>query len=151
MQPRMTQVPPKPYSSATATRAPVCAASRLARTPPDPPPMTNRSKSYFEDITPSPSFGADTAEVLQRTQWNPFSASTANPSTSALCFFDDFDSATSGDEEGGGEVEEKAVVNHARNDVECDRQEARIADGAEAAIIDQIAAVGDETIAKLRA
>ena len=42
-QPRMTQVPPGRYSSATATRAPDRAASRAARTPPDPAPMTNRS------------------------------------------------------------------------------------------------------------
>jgi hypothetical protein len=33
-----------------ATRAPVFAAIRLARTPPDPAPTTNRSKSYLDDI-----------------------------------------------------------------------------------------------------
>ena len=44
-QPRITQVPPTRYSSANATRAPCCAATRAARTPPEPPPMTNRSTS----------------------------------------------------------------------------------------------------------
>src|SRR5579862_6876621 len=33
------------YSSAIITRAPWLAAMRAARTPPDPPPMTNRSVS----------------------------------------------------------------------------------------------------------
>ena len=42
-QPRITQVPPTRYSSATATRAPDAAARRPARTPPDPAPMTKRS------------------------------------------------------------------------------------------------------------
>ena len=42
-QPRITQVPPTRSSSATATRAPLMAASRAARTPPDPAPMTKRS------------------------------------------------------------------------------------------------------------
>src|ERR1700684_1033705 len=41
----MTQVPPRRYSSASITRAPCCAAMRAARTPPEPPPMTNRSTS----------------------------------------------------------------------------------------------------------
>src|ERR1700759_567461 len=45
MQPRITQVPPRRYSSASMTRAPCCAAMRAARTPPEPPPMTNRSTS----------------------------------------------------------------------------------------------------------
>src|SRR6516162_4668243 len=56
MQPRMTQVPPKPYSSAIPTRAPPSAAMRLARTPPEPPPMTKRSKSYFRDMRPLDDF-----------------------------------------------------------------------------------------------
>jgi hypothetical protein len=42
-QPRITQVPPMRYSSATATRAPASEAMRAARTPPDPAPITNRS------------------------------------------------------------------------------------------------------------
>src|SRR5579863_9259621 len=44
-QPRITQVPPIRYSAASVTRAPWLAAMRAARTPPDPPPMTNRSVS----------------------------------------------------------------------------------------------------------
>src|SRR5271167_4629099 len=44
-QPRITQVPPIRYSSAIMTRAPWPAAIRAARTPPEPPPMTNRSVS----------------------------------------------------------------------------------------------------------
>src|SRR5580692_10708189 len=44
-QPRITQVPPMRYSSAIVTRAPWPAAIRAARTPPEPPPMTNRSTS----------------------------------------------------------------------------------------------------------
>src|SRR5689334_4451949 len=47
MQPRITQVPPIRDSSASATRAPDIAAIRAARTPPEPPPITNRSKSYL--------------------------------------------------------------------------------------------------------
>src|SRR5271170_5386152 len=43
--PLITQVPPMRYSSATITRAPYPAAIRAARTPPEPPPMTNRSTS----------------------------------------------------------------------------------------------------------
>src|SRR5262249_41357502 len=45
MQPRITQVPPSRYSSATMTFAPCSAAIRAARTPPDPPPITKRSTS----------------------------------------------------------------------------------------------------------
>src|SRR3954466_15492391 len=44
-QPRITQVPPIRYSSATMTFAPWLAAMRAARTPPEPPPITNRSTS----------------------------------------------------------------------------------------------------------
>src|SRR6476659_7788045 len=44
-QPRITQVPPMRYSSAIITRAPWPAAIRAARTPPEPPPITNRSTS----------------------------------------------------------------------------------------------------------
>ena len=42
-QPRTTQVPPTRSSSAMPTRAPRMAASRAARTPPEPAPMTKRS------------------------------------------------------------------------------------------------------------
>ena len=43
-QPRMTQVPPYRSSSAKPTLAPASdAATRAARTPPDPPPITKRS------------------------------------------------------------------------------------------------------------
>src|SRR5436190_5165326 len=45
MQPRLTQVPPRAASSATATRAPRCAAMRAARTPPLPAPMMKRSNA----------------------------------------------------------------------------------------------------------
>jgi hypothetical protein len=45
MQPTLTHVPPKRSLSAIATRAPYSAAKRLARTPPEPPPIVNRSKS----------------------------------------------------------------------------------------------------------
>ncbi len=44
-QPTLTQVPPQKRSSATPTRAPWPAAMRAQRTPAEPPPMTNRSKS----------------------------------------------------------------------------------------------------------
>src|SRR5271166_4677703 len=44
-QPTLTQVPPQKRSSATATRAPWPAAMRPQRTPAEPPPITNRSKS----------------------------------------------------------------------------------------------------------
>src|SRR5215471_14939825 len=44
-QPRITQVPPMRYSSAIMTLAPWPAAIRAARTPPEPPPITNRSTS----------------------------------------------------------------------------------------------------------
>src|ERR1700722_20631007 len=56
MQPRITQVPPRRYSSATMTRAPCWAAMRAARTPPDPPPITKRSTSYsaMSDIVTAP-------------------------------------------------------------------------------------------------
>jgi hypothetical protein len=43
MQPRMTQVPPIRHSSARATFAPAIDAMRPARTPPEPPPITNKS------------------------------------------------------------------------------------------------------------
>jgi hypothetical protein len=43
MQPTLTQVPPKRPDSAIATRAPSVAQTRLARTPPEPPPMVKRS------------------------------------------------------------------------------------------------------------
>src|SRR6266478_3016915 len=50
-QPRITQVPPIRYSSASMTRAPWPAAMRAARTPPEPPPMTNRSTSNSAMVT----------------------------------------------------------------------------------------------------
>src|SRR6266851_1525807 len=50
-QPRITQVPPIRYSSAISTRAPWPAAIRAARTPPEPPPMTNRSTSNSAMVT----------------------------------------------------------------------------------------------------
>ncbi len=43
MQPTLTQVPPNRSASATATFAPSVAEKRLARTPPEPPPMAKRS------------------------------------------------------------------------------------------------------------
>src|SRR6266850_740195 len=51
-QPRITQVPPIRYSSATMTLALWLAAMRAARTPPEPPPMTNRSTSNSAISTP---------------------------------------------------------------------------------------------------
>ncbi len=51
-QPRLTQVPPQCRASTTATLAPWPAAMRAQRTPPEPPPITSRSKSYC--ITASP-------------------------------------------------------------------------------------------------
>src|SRR5258706_4768261 len=45
MQPTLTQVPPNRPDSATATFAPSAAETRLALTPPEPPPMVKRSKS----------------------------------------------------------------------------------------------------------
>ena len=59
MQPTLTQVPPSAAASASATRAPRCAAMRAARTPPLPPPMTNRSKSKEGD-----GVGAGVAEAV---------------------------------------------------------------------------------------
>src|SRR6266568_365968 len=53
-QPRITQVPPIRYSSATMTLAPWPAAIRAARTPPEPPPMTNRSTSNSAIANPRP-------------------------------------------------------------------------------------------------
>src|SRR5437764_11697110 len=52
MQPTLTQVPPSAAASASTTRAPRWAASRAARTPPLPPPMTNRSQS--NPLIPAP-------------------------------------------------------------------------------------------------
>src|SRR5437764_9766691 len=40
------------YSSAIITRAPWPAAIRAARTPPEPPPMTNRSTSNSAMVSP---------------------------------------------------------------------------------------------------
>src|SRR4029453_4636748 len=49
----MTQVPPTLCSSATATRAPCPEAMRAARTPPEPAPITNRSKSLIIPLSRS--------------------------------------------------------------------------------------------------
>jgi hypothetical protein len=43
MQPTLTQVPPKRPGSAIATLAPYDPETRLARTPPEPPPIVKRS------------------------------------------------------------------------------------------------------------
>ena len=48
MQPALTQVPPKAPCSAMRTRAPSWAATRAARTPPEPAPMTNKSHCGME-------------------------------------------------------------------------------------------------------
>src|SRR4051794_19057651 len=45
MQPRLTQVPPSCPASTRSTLAPNSAEARAARTPPEPPPITTRSKS----------------------------------------------------------------------------------------------------------
>ena len=54
IQPTLTQVPPRPQAepagdgftkSASATFFPISAAYLAAEIPPEPPPMTNRSKS----------------------------------------------------------------------------------------------------------
>src|SRR5580693_4835725 len=50
-QPTLTQVPPQKRSSATPTRAPWPAAMRPQRTPAEPPPITNRSKSIGRNLT----------------------------------------------------------------------------------------------------
>src|SRR3954452_10390109 len=62
-QPTLTQVPPQYRSSATPTRAPCPAEIRAQRTPADPPPMTNRSKSMWA----LPLFSR--ANVWPRPQW----------------------------------------------------------------------------------
>src|SRR5205814_854518 len=51
----MTHVPPSRYSSASITLAPCPDATRAARMPPDPPPITNKSTS-----NPASREGADT-------------------------------------------------------------------------------------------
>src|SRR5690554_4820634 len=48
-QPIFTQVPPRCRASTTATRAPRWADMRASRTPPDPAPITIRSKSWLSD------------------------------------------------------------------------------------------------------
>src|SRR6185369_11501644 len=64
-QPRITQVPPIRYSSATMTLAPWRAAMRAARTPPEPPPMTKRSTSNSAISTPPEvAFGSDILAAL---------------------------------------------------------------------------------------
>src|ERR1700733_6540713 len=61
-QPRITQVPPMRYSSAIITRAPWPAAIRAARTPPEPPPMTNRSTS--KSVTAASCEGSEILPLL---------------------------------------------------------------------------------------
>src|SRR5262245_34584067 len=59
MQPTLTQVPPRARSSASAARAPWRAEARVARTPPEPPPIANRSKSYSAMTLPDKPDGPD--------------------------------------------------------------------------------------------
>ena len=49
--PRITQVPPTRSASAMSTRAPWAAARREAATPPEPAPMTIRSKSSVKTVS----------------------------------------------------------------------------------------------------
>src|SRR5579862_3416489 len=75
MQPRITQVPPRRYSSASMTRAPCCAAMRAARTPPEPPPMTNRSTSksdMLHIVSALLHFGAHAIHDVDRQIVGPF-------------------------------------------------------------------------------
>jgi hypothetical protein len=77
-QPRITQVPPIRYSSASKTRAPWPAAIRAARTPPEPPPITNRSTSNSAMVT-LPGFyltrflHANRHPLRSKTLWNHIS------------------------------------------------------------------------------
>ena len=54
--PRITHVPPTLLSSANMTEAPSSAAVRAARTPAEPPPMTNRSTSCFMRLARPPTY-----------------------------------------------------------------------------------------------
>src|SRR5581483_10260041 len=57
----MTQVPPTRCSSAIITLAPCSAATRAARTPPEPAPITNKSTS---SLIPSPGASAVRLEIV---------------------------------------------------------------------------------------
>src|SRR5690349_19427509 len=111
MQPRITQVPPNWYSSAIATRLPAIAAMRLARTPPEPPPITNRSKSNS-----AIGFPFDDFHVLRRVR----------------------------DEKRGGKSDKQPVLHHADDCLQRRGECGGIADAAERAVVDHIAAIGFE-------
>src|SRR4051812_35462949 len=94
-----------------ATRLPASPAMRLARTPPEPPPITKRSKSY----------------------------------SAIVRSFDDFDVfACARDHQGGREPYEQAMLHHTGDAFQRLSQLRRVADAAEAAIVDKIAAIGAE-------
>src|SRR5690554_715746 len=62
-QPIFTQVPPRCQASTTATRAPRWADIRAKRTPPEPAPITIRSKSWLSD-TVSPVYTVSQYRIL---------------------------------------------------------------------------------------
>src|SRR5580698_2075300 len=107
MQPRMTQVPPIRDSSASATLAPAIAAIRLARTPPEPPPMTKRSKSYWVMTVHS-------REAERRLRAGK-----------------DFGVAGPRDQQGRGQADEQAMLDNARHRRNRRRQLGRVLDHAE--------------------
>src|SRR5258706_13491922 len=137
MQPRITQVPPKRSCSAMAVFAPISAASRAPRTPPEPAPTTNKSKSYRD---------ANSASVLHL----PLVGRSASVASRVGGFqlgllflaLDDADAAGAGKNERGCEADEEAVLDHARHHRQPGGERGRIADHAERTIVDHVAAVG---------
>src|ERR1700733_6623066 len=71
----MTQVPPRRYSSASMAPAPCGGAMRAAPTPPEPPPMTNRSTSksdMLHIVSALLHFGAHAVHHVDRQIVSPF-------------------------------------------------------------------------------
>src|SRR6185312_12719420 len=145
MQPRITQVPPMRYSSASATRAPAIAAMREARTPPEPPPMTNRSKSnfIFEPLRPSHRkrcYGHLPFQALRAEGEDGHDQDA--PSLSRYHFH----FAGGGDQKRGSHPHEQSMLDHARHGVKCGTQFGGVLDRPQMAVIDHVAVVGRERL-----
>src|SRR5690606_14723190 len=153
----MTHVPPSRYSSASATRAPCPAAIRAARTPPEPPPITNRSKSYLVMSCPGYLDWCAARPKLARECSDPGHKARAGqternipkeskPLLALVLRLEHLQTVMSGDDRGVGEAEEQSVLDNPRDELQGRVQGSRILDSAEGAVEDIVAAVRYERL-----
>src|SRR5690606_597117 len=131
-----------------ATRAPCPAAILAARTPPEPPPITNRSKSDL--VISSPDLSVTTGQRLDPRLRGDDGKGRDCPvllaSLSALAILrrQHLHTVRAGDDGGVGEAEEEAVLDDTRDPLQRLVERVGVLDAAEGAIEDVVAAICHE-------